>query len=60
MKTTTETAKNEGDCNRPIVFKKPTPHAALKKVIDWLGIGYESTITRKCDGKKITIRITEE
>ena len=47
-------------CSRPIGFEKPTPHAALERVIEWLGIGYESTITRKSDGKKITIRITSE
>lgn len=40
-------------------FTKPTPHAAIEAVIAWLGIGYESTITRKSDGKRITIRITE-
>lgn len=40
-------------------FTLPTPHAAIDAVISWLGIGYESTITRRSDGRKITIRITD-
>jgi hypothetical protein len=50
----------EATCSRDLPFESPTPHAALEKVIDWLGIGYESTVTRRSDGKKITIRITGE
>jgi hypothetical protein len=47
-------------CSRDLPFASPTPHAAIETVIEWLGIGYESTITRRSDGKKITIRITSE
>jgi hypothetical protein len=43
----------------PLKFDKPTPNRAIEKVIAWLGIGYETTVTRRSDKKKITIRITE-
>jgi hypothetical protein len=47
-------------CSRDLPFDAPTPHAAIEAVIAWLGIGYQSTITRRSDGKKITIKITSE
>ena len=47
-------------CSRDLAFDEPTPHAAIEAVIAWLGIGYQSTITRRSDGKRITIRITED
>jgi hypothetical protein len=55
-----ESVLDDAICSSDIPFDSPTPHAAIETVIDWLGIGYESTITRKSDGKKITIRITDE
>jgi hypothetical protein len=36
------------------------PHSAIDEVVRWLGVGYETTVKRKSDGKKIVIRITEE
>ena len=36
------------------------PHSAIDVIIRWLGVGFETTVTRKSDGKKIVIRITEE
>jgi hypothetical protein len=40
-------------------FDKPTPHAAIESVIDWISIGYKAAVTRKSDGKRIMISITE-
>jgi hypothetical protein len=54
--------RGEGRCKvsgPPLKFDKPTPNRAIEKVIAWLGIGYETTVTRRSDKKKITIRITE-
>lgn len=50
----------DAPCSLDVAFEQPTPHAAIEAVIAWLGIGYQSTITRRSDGKKITIRITSE
>lgn len=36
------------------------PHQAIEKVVNWLGINFETTVTRKPDGKKIVIRIMSE
>jgi hypothetical protein len=57
--------KSENELGTPplsgiLPFDTPTPHAAIEAVIKWLGIGYQSEITRRSDGKKITIRITGE
>jgi hypothetical protein len=40
-------------------FDKPTPHESIESVIDWIGIGYKAAFTRKSDGKRIMITITE-
>lgn len=47
-------------CSRDLPFDKPTPHTAIEAVISWLGVGYQATITRRSDKKKITITITDE
>jgi len=45
-------------CSHDLPFDSVTPHRAIEEVIDWLGIGFETEITRKSDGRKITIKIT--
>jgi len=39
---------------------KTIPHKAIDTVIKWLGVGYETTVTRKSDCAKIRMRITTE
>jgi hypothetical protein len=51
--------KNKKQLNE-VPFENPTPHDAIYKVIDWLGIGYETIITRHSDKKRIRITIVEE
>ena len=42
------------------IEKSTIPHAAIDQVITWLEVGYETTVTRKSDGSRITIRIETE
>lgn len=42
------------------IDKSTIPHDAIDTVIKWLGIGYETTVTRASDRAKIRVRITME
>lgn len=42
------------------IDKSTIPHKAIEQVVDWLEIGYETTITDKRDGSKFVIRILSE
>jgi hypothetical protein len=42
------------------INKNTIPHKAIEQIVDWLGVGYETTITDKRDGSKFVIRIISE
>ena len=45
---------------KEIPYDSPTPHDALYQVIEWLGVGFETTLTQKSDRSKLRIRIETE
>ena len=45
---------------KEIPYDSPTPHDALYQVIEWLGVGFETTLTQRSDRSKLRIRIETE